>query len=170
MDGKPGLYEAVVTAALARRVSEHAHTRPLGASESARRLAQHFADHLERVLASLPTKGRPGNQVDLVNALLAVIDRNTKSFPLADDAVTQSLLTAIQAEGDSLPRRPQLPLSESGLYVNANRERSLDVALRLEAESADRIDLICAFLFWAGYARIRHVLRSLQRGRRHPGD
>lgn len=147
----PGLYEAVVTAA---HTLEDASTRPLGATESARRLADHFADHLQRALSALPAKDRPHSQIRLVNELLQVVDTHTKGFDAAEDAVTDALLTAI---GPARPR-PQLPLSESGLYVNANRERSLDVALRLEAQSADRIDLICAFLFWQGYRHLRPVL------------
>ncbi|MEZ4322535.1 MAG: DUF3427 domain-containing protein [Myxococcota bacterium] len=155
----PGLYEALVTAAL--RLDD-ASTRALKPTESARRLADHFADRLQRALASLPTEGRPASQVHLVNQLLTVIEAHTSGFDAAEDAVTDALLTAIGPP----PPRPQLPLSESGLYVNANRERSLEVALGLEAASADRIDLICAFLFWQGYRHLRPVLhRHLEAGR-----
>jgi superfamily II DNA or RNA helicase/HKD family nuclease len=162
----PGLYELIVTAAHARALPDHAQTRTLSPSESARRLADHVADHLERALESLPNDSRPQSQVDLVNAVLTVIDEHTRSFPVTDDAVTDTLLTAVTPPPTPSPVRPQLPLSESGLYVNANREQSLDQALRRECESADRIDLICAFLFWQGYARVRQVLRDhLARGR-----
>jgi superfamily II DNA or RNA helicase len=161
----PGLYESIVTAALQRQLGDDAETRVLGASEAARRLAEHFGAHLERALNSIPKKERPHAQVELVNELLAVVERHAGSFPVSDDGVHGRLLTAVRG-GDALPLRPQLPLSESGLYVNANRERSLEVALKLEIESADRIDLICAFLFWEGYRPLRHALsKHLELGR-----
>ncbi|MFK7930259.1 MAG: DUF3427 domain-containing protein [Myxococcota bacterium] len=158
-----GLYEALVTMALQADLSAQAQTRALGPSESARRLADHFSDHLKRALSSLPANERPQSQIRLVNQLLTVIESHTKGFDASEDNLTDQLLTAIGAQP---PPRPQLPLSESGLYVNANRERSLDVALRLEAASADRIDLICAFLFWQGYRHLRPVLhRHLDAGK-----
>lgn len=164
---KPGLYESVVSAAVERALDERAVLRPLGKSEIARRLAEHFGDHLERALRALPKDERESAAVELVNELIAVVERRVASFPSADDAVSDQLLTAVRPDpATGAPGRPQLPLSESGLYVGANRERRLGVALALEFDSADRVDLICAFLFWTGYQQLRSVIRRhLERGR-----
>lgn len=151
----PGLYEAILTRALERSLPDDAQVRELGASEASRRLGQHLGELLERALATVPAAERPHAQVTLVNELLEVVGRHCRAFPLEDDAVEPKVLRLV---GPERPR-PQLPLSESGLYVNANRERSLDQALRREAASADRIDLICAFLFWQGYRHLKGVLR-----------
>lgn len=160
MPRPPGLYETLVTLALERAETDLHAVRDLGEGEAARRLAGHFGDHLERALASLPSTDRLPRQLALVNELVAVVERHAASFPASDDAVRPRVLEAVlEAAGAPAPTRPQLPLSESGLYVNANRERRLDVALELELDSADRVDLICAFLFWKGYLRLRDPLR-----------
>jgi HKD family nuclease len=161
MEQKPGLYESIVTHGLSQSLPDDAFIRPLRASEASRRLSDHLRDYLQRALSSVPAKEQPSAQIAMVNELLEVVDRHTKGFPASEDAVRAELLQSIGA-----PRpRPQLPLSESGLYVNANRERSLQQALKLEAASADRIDLICAFLFWQGYRHLKPVLTEhLERG------
>ena len=161
-DLKPGLHERIVTEALDRALPEDAERRSLGGSEAARRLSSHFGDHLQRALGSLTGDARLQAQVALVNELVEVVERHTRSFPAQEDGIRAELLTGIGA-----PRpRPQLPLSESGLYVNANRERRLERALHLELESADHVDLICAFLFWQGFLALRTMLlRHLEEGR-----
>ena len=157
-----GLYESIVTAMLDRElVGEPHERRALNPSEAARRLADHFGALLERVLNTVPKAQRPERQVALVNELLAVVERYSSSFPVRDDAVSDALLTRVTPSEAAPVRRPQLPLAESGLYVNANRERSLEVALARELESADRVDLICAFLFWSGYLPLRRALGEL---------
>jgi superfamily II DNA or RNA helicase len=161
MSLKPGLYESIVTEALARSLDDRAELRDLSKSEAARRLAGRFSEHLLGALGSLPKDGRPGSQVALVNELVAVVERHARGFSLQDDGVQAALLTGIHAADNTpLPPRPQLPLSESGLYINANREQRLDLALSLEIQSADRIDMICAFLFWTGYRALRPALRA----------
>ena len=166
MDKPPGLYESVVTRALARSLGERAEVVALDDGQSARRLADHVGDHVLRALSSLRGALRVGDQVALVNDLAAVIERHAAGFPAEDDAVRPELLTGIRADDGTLPVRPEVPLSESALYVNANRERRLDLALAREIASADRIDLICAFLFWTGYRPLRPSIRAhLQAGR-----
>lgn len=161
MPKPPGLYESVITEALARALDERAEVVPLGRSASSRRLADHLADHALRALSSLKGDRAVADRIALVNDLAEVIERHTTSFPVRDDAVQPRLLTGIRpAPGVPLPPRPEVALSESALYVNANRERRLDLALAREIASADRIDLICAFLFWSGYRPLRPALRA----------
>lgn len=171
MPKPPGLYESIVTRALDRALDDCAEMRQLQESSGGRRLADHFHEHLHAALTSIPKPLRPASQVDLVNRLIAVVDDHMSQiprgprFPTGEDEVTPRLLTGIRAAPEApLGPRPQLPLSESGLYVNANRERQLDGALRLELETADHVDLICAFLFWTGFVRIKKVIerRMLQ--------
>ena len=163
----PGLYESVVTEALAQALRAEdglegrAQVDPLSEAQSARRLAQHLADHVQSALGSLKGDGKLGARITLVNELAAVIERHASSFPVAEDGVRPQLLTGIRATPSTpLPPRPEVPLSESALYVNANRERRLDLALQTEIRSADRIDLICAFLFWSGYRPVRPAIRA----------
>jgi hypothetical protein len=56
-----------------------------------------------------------------------------------------------QALGEhQYPGRPHVPLSASDLLVNARGEPSVGRALEREIPSADRIDLLCAFVRWNG--------------------
>jgi len=155
----PGLYESIVTEALARTLDGRAELAPLSEAESSRRLAQHLAGHMLAALGSIKGEHKLGSRVALVNDLTAVIERHASSFKAAEDAVRPQLLTGVRVTAETpLPPRPEVPLSESALYVNANRERRLDLALGREIQSADRIDLICAFLFWSGYRPVRPAL------------
>ncbi len=47
-------------------------------------------------------------------------------------------------------RRPKTPLNDAALLTNAPDEPSLAAELKAEIESADRIDLLCAFVMWRG--------------------
>ena len=62
--------------------------------------------------------------------------------------------------GEAPPLRPLIPLSDSDLLVNAREEPRLGEALLRELETADRVDLIVAFIRWAG---IRVLLAPLRR-------
>ncbi len=156
---EPGLYEAIITEAMHRGLDERAERRSL-TEHDGRRLADHLAHRLRAALDALPGGRDPTRQVALINELVGVIERHARGFPAEDDAVRPELLTAIRPGEDPPPPRPQLPLSESGLYIGANRERRLDRALDLEIRSADRVDLICAFLFWSGYRTVRSAIRD----------
>ncbi len=165
---KPGLYEAVIDGRLRRAIeaSEVAIERDrLGPADANRHLARHFHDYLLRALETFPADERPEAQVELCNRLFAVIAEHLPDFAVADDdLVTVDLLTAVTP--DSPPPRPRIPLSEAALFVNATRERRIGVELAREIASSDRIDLICPFLFWAGYAQLRRALGEyLQTGR-----
>src|SRR5205085_6337734 len=80
------------------------------------------------------------------------------------------ILTAISppAVGLSQPialPRPETPLSEDALFVNAPHEPGLATELRAELLSADRVDLLCAFIVWSGIRIVLDELKSVcQRG------
>ena len=59
-------------------------------------------------------------------------------------------------------QRPKTPLNEAALLTNAPDEPSLAPELKAEIESADRIDLLCAFVMWRG---LRLLQTPLQRAR-----
>ena len=157
-----GLYEAVVDERLRRAVdAAQATVRQdrLGPADASRRLARHIHDYLLRALEAFPADARPEAQVELCNRLIAVVAERVPEFGAAQDSVTADLLTSVTA-GDPSPR-PRVPLSEAALFVNATRERRIGVELAREIGSADRVDFICPFLFWQGYAQLRRALGDL---------
>ena len=84
-----------------------------------------------------------------------------------DIAAPARILEAIVAPGASLatrnaPPRPTIPLTDDSLLVNARAEPKLAAELRAEIRSADKIDLLCAFVVWTG---LRVVLDELREAR-----
>jgi superfamily II DNA or RNA helicase len=63
--------------------------------------------------------------------------------------------------GEEPPAHPLIPLSDSDLLVNARDEPRLGEALLRELETADRVDLIVAFVRWAGIRILLDPLRRL---------
>src|SRR5688572_28456674 len=96
-------------------------------------------------------------QIDLCNRLLRTIESKLREAATFEDRVAQAeLLLAVlpDAHGglgqSSETPRPLTPLSQDALLVNAPREPALASELRREIASADRIDLLCAFVVWSG--------------------
>ncbi len=163
----PGLYESIITEALAGALARTpgATQRPLRDGEASRLLGRHLGAYVRRALEA----AAPHSRVDLINAILHTVGEHVPDFVLPGDAVRAAVLTAIHpaAMGAAPPGRPTVPLDEAALFVNARQEPSLASELRKELESADRVDLICAFLFWTGYITVRAALADfIQRGGR----
>lgn len=155
----PGLYDLLLTEAHARRLDSvvGADRAPLGATEAARSVARHLADYVARALECVPDDERPVTQIAIANRLVDALIDAVGEFADADDHLRAEVLRAISPAGPP-PERPELPLSESGLYLNARGERRLGHALKREIASADRIDLVCAFMVWEGWRELRPAL------------
>ncbi len=161
----PGLYERLLTNAVKQRSPDGRSEYRKLADEDYPVLSRHLAGALERALRALGTD--VARQVDLCNRLLCEIAQaSPKSAVLPDDGVITpaEMLTAIRPAAGGLAGggavvRPETPLSDDALFVNAPHEPALARELRTEVLSADRIDLLCAFIVWTG---IRTVLDELR--------
>ena len=164
----PGLYENVDTAALSSQLAAVAgepQFTGIGDEEQPHVLARHLYDVAARWLSSTSD---PAARVERVNALLALVT--------AEDAVSAPprLLTAIGHSPDAIASRPvgsrpTTPLSDTALLTNARGEPNLGAELRLEIDTADGVDLLCAFVRWHGLrllepelARVREDGRPLR--------
>lgn len=67
----------------------------------------------------------------------------------------------------TISSRPATPLSEASLLTNATGEPSLGAELRAELDSADEVDLLCAFVKWHGLRLLEPEL-ALARSRGIP--
>ncbi len=161
----PGLYEALLTEALATHLTglPGVETRPLRAEEAPRVLARHLAAYVERALAA----AKPDERTAVVNHLIGALATQVGDFVVEGDRLRPTLLTAIATPPALAPGRPDLPLAEAGLLTNGREQPRLGAELARELESADRVDLLCAFLVWSGYAALRAGLRAfVERGGR----
>lgn len=118
-------------------------------------LARHVAGAIVTALRDLP----PTLRQDRINELLAGLDAS-------DDTVValEQLVALTENEAPGVHRlRPATPLSDVALLTNARGEPSLGAELRAELATADRVDLLCAFIRWPGISVIADELDELRR-------
>ncbi|HIY23764.1 MAG TPA: DUF3427 domain-containing protein [Candidatus Brachybacterium merdigallinarum] len=163
MEGKqaldPGLYELLVTTGLAESVRSTeergylAPTEDVDDADVAHVLTQHVARTVEQALAA----ARREDRIDLANRLLQALPEAP-----TDPSVSPGprILTAVKAPESPQLSRPSTPLSDVALFTNSRMDPQLGSELRLEMASADRIDLLCAFVQWSGIRVLEAALRE----------
>ena len=72
----------------------------------------------------------------------------------------QELRAAPLLPGQDPITRPLIPLADGTLLINAPSEPSVGLALQAECPSADRIDLLCAFIKWSGLRLLQESLAA----------
>ena len=170
-----GLYEQLVSADLQRRLSPHpdADLIPLPAGAQSL-LARYVATALERALNAWREDATFLEQVQLCNAILDTIaDAAPRGAVLPADRLVlpPRLLNAVPRRRPGLYEpapipRPRTPVTDDTLLVNAPHEPQLAGELSSELASADRVDLLCAFIVWSG---LRVLLGELQHVRDRGG-
>ncbi|HEX5087128.1 MAG TPA: DUF3427 domain-containing protein [Nocardioides sp.] len=144
-----GLYESLLTSDL-RRGLERLGSAQIDAArvddaDEPHVLARHIGAVLERRLRDI----KSGDQrLLIVNAIL-------DQLALSDDvdAPVSQLLSISEPPGPgarTFSTRPATPLSEAALLTNSTGEPNLGAELRAEFDSADEVDLLCAFVKWHG--------------------
>jgi len=170
-DLQRGLHETLITRALAERLqrldaSLTADERPMRREEAGDRLALHLSRCLVRAIDSLPEKERVVRGVELAQRVIDQIELATKHDARSDDAPTDTghVLHAIlktlpsgQLETIGLPLTP---LIDTTLLTNAPGEPRVGKEIAAEIASADRIDIVMAFVRFSG---IRPLLEDLRR-------
>jgi HKD family nuclease len=168
----PGLYEQVLTRRFARledQLHDLASTRALLSAEAPQYFADYVGRAIARALRAPGIGGDPVRQVQLCNELLDLVAHEVPdAVARADDAVARAaLLLAVLEQPAGLmpvhrPRRPETPLAQDALFVHAPHEPNLASELAVELESADGVDLICAFIVWSGVRIFLDVLKGLR--------
>ena len=104
---------------------------------------------------------------------IALVNRLVEVLSGADEAVVApatQLMSVLSPPGPgvlTISSRPATPLSEASLLTNATGEPSLGAELRAELDSADEVDLLCAFVKWHGLRLLEPEL-ALARSRGIP--
>ena len=165
-----GLYEDLLTSALEAEVDARTaegwsvKIRPADTAVRSEFLARHVYELLRRALDGIPdTDGSQATmQTDLVNRIVEVLFEHGA---MADDQVEDAarlLLEVVErrAFGDTQPSipRPVLSLRRTGLLVNGRRDVQIASEITREIPSADRIDLLCAFVRHSGLRLFRSEL------------
>jgi superfamily II DNA or RNA helicase/HKD family nuclease len=118
-------------------------------------LARHVAEVVCRALTEHSDDDR---REALVNSVVQLLEAHD------DDAVVAlEQLLAISVAPGVYRVRPAMPLSDTALLTNTKDEPSLGAELQAEIASADRVDLLCAFVKWHGMRLLTDQLDDLKR-------
>jgi superfamily II DNA or RNA helicase/HKD family nuclease len=156
-----GLHETLVTNELRRALEVEANRdidlHKVDEADQPHILAQHIRAAVQRHLSGIKD---PAVRLSSANLLLQTIQED-----LGDLVAPIQQLHAIRPQqGPSvtprLMQRPKTPLNDAALLTNAHGEPSLASELRAEIDSADRIDLLCAFVMWHGLRLIEKELTT----------
>lgn len=169
--GQRGLYEVLVTEALAARLREldpglEPRQEALRREEAADRLALHLGRVLQQVVAALPDEERVERGVALARDLIARIDEAIggagagPDAPLAPGSVLRALAARLPDGRAEEIAQPLVPLLDTTLLTNAPGEPRVGHQLATEIRSADRIDLVMAFIRRSGIRPLLHALRD----------
>ena len=161
-----GLYESLLTKRLQAMLDEVTgtgltpNTQLVDAAEQPDVLARHIRDAVVRALAAESNADR---RRDMVNALLEQLGAHDDQLAVAPSQLLS--LVAPNAFGSRVrnTNRPATPLSDAALLTNAHGEPSLGHEIRSELDSADQVDLLCAFVKWYGLRVIEPQLLDLRR-------
>jgi superfamily II DNA or RNA helicase/HKD family nuclease len=166
-----GLYETLIDAALSERLARLSgrsgvDVDPLRSADAADRIALFLSREVERALDTVPERDR----VDVgISVLASLIDRLSSQprLPSADPrrpATPGRVLRAVGRPGpDGVPRRdrqPLIPLLDTALLTNAPGEPGVGSQIKAEIESADRIDVVMAFIRMSGIRPIADDLAA----------
>lgn len=182
----PGAYESLITAGLARQLREIAadlvDRSRLDPADADVVLARHLGTLARRALRSLPEHSKDDDR-DLVDRQVAMA--NVIAATILDAAPGVASETDLVAEGELLREilsrtgapgppagmeRPEVPLSASALLVNGRDQPRIGSEVQRELASADRVDLLCAFVKWHGLRVLEGQLEELIRRRRSAGE
>jgi superfamily II DNA or RNA helicase/HKD family nuclease len=161
-----GIYERLITLRVSQQLEKLAAVgwRPIiaevGHESVPHVLARHVSESVHRLLQNLD----PDDRVHAANHILEAISTLEGAREWVDQVIPgprQLLAVARQeAAGVYALRRPGIPLSDAALLTNSPDEPSLGFELRAELATADRVDLLCAFVKWHGLRIIEQSLKA----------
>lgn len=169
---KMGLYESLLTKSLNCELAELAGSNvavkktKLHPAEAGDRLALHLGKVVISALSSVNEKDRIEVGVKLARDLIDRIDTAISKAEVSEDQLLQSgevlrSILPLNLDGSALKiAEPLTPLLDTTLLTNARGEPRIGTQLLTEIESADRIDIVMAFIRVSG---IRPFLDHLRR-------
>jgi len=170
-----GLYDLLITQAVERELADLDSTRRAAVEEvdpadAHVPMARHIAAIVREALRGVPEGERAARQVEVCNEIVRALTHLLPKSVDDDDRIVapaQRLAAIYRFDPlrDTRPASPEIPLGQSDLLVNARDEPRIGAVLEREIESADRIDLIIAFIRWSGLRLIAPKLRAfIERG------
>ncbi len=172
MNDRPrGLYEVLITEAIASQLRDlgddlHASRDGVRPAEAPDRLALHLGRIVQRAIAGVNDADRVAVGVALARKLIEQIDQTISGSQVGLEAPIEpgTVLRAVlgrtpDGRVETMPE-PLIPLLDTTLLTNAPGEPRVGNQLLTELHSADRIDLVMAFIRRSGIAPLLDTLRS----------
>lgn len=166
---RPGPRDELVTESLREKLerldAERVVETELDPAEASSRLAQHAKNEIRVAIGDELSTEAQAEAVEKAIVAAGIPDLDALSRPVR----TLDGIKGISATGNAvdLPRRPATPFSQSDLLVNAEGQPNIGSELKAELASADRVDLICAFVIWSGVRQLQDALAAvIERGGR----
>ncbi|NYH93252.1 superfamily II DNA or RNA helicase/HKD family nuclease [Actinopolymorpha rutila] len=160
-----GLFETLVTTGLRAKVEMlaaefKASTAVVDKADQPEVLARYLREVATRVLSS---KSDLQERVQLLNEALRILEPDGAD-PVVEPPQQLTRVSRLAAPGVlALPdTRPTTPLSDAALLTNSPGEPSLGSELRSEIDTADGVDLLCAFVKWHGLRVLESQLALLR--------
>ena len=156
-----GLYESVLDATLERRLATmldlETDIASVDSAEHSHVLTRHLASAVRQRLVS---EKDPARKLELANTILQFV---RDASPRVEPPLRQLQAVRRPAGPGEIVRygnRPKTPLNDASLLTNAHGEPSLASELKAEIDSADTVDLLCAFVMWRGLRLLEEPLRQ----------
>jgi len=168
-DLEPGIYESLLTRALAERIGAldsgaASSLSELANAEASDRLSRHLAAVVARVIEAQPEEDRAKLGVAVVERLIeqlaATHPGDVEADFLAEPAQVLRAIVNRKPDG-SLDdfELPLTPLLDTTLLTNARGEPNVGHEVRAEIHSSDSIDVVMAFVRWSGLRPMFDALR-----------
>lgn len=169
--GERGLYETLVTEAMEEQLAGldgrlQARRSELHEAEAADRIALHLARVIERAIDKLDKRERVKVGTRLARELVEQIVKATGAEPLSKERpveagdVLRSVLGRLPDGSDETIDAPLIPLFDTTLLTNAPGEPRVGSQVLTEVHSADRIDVVMAFIRRSGIRPLLEALRA----------
>lgn len=166
----PGFYEALLTELLSERLNNldaanEAAVSDLRNAEAADRIAWHIASIVERAIENFQEAKRAAVGVQLARSLIKHIAARAATKTLLEETPIRpgKVLRGIHGlNPDGTPavvEGPLIPLLDTALLTNSPGEPRVGHQIVAEIGSADRIDVVMAFIRRSGIAPMREQLR-----------
>jgi superfamily II DNA or RNA helicase len=165
----PGVYERLLDQELQDSLEAHPELRPILKKLDDEEAPHIYGQFLFQLVVHALRNRSPEGRLPLVNRLIALLSATDglaylqrKTLFASPDSVLISLQSP-PSGGDEITGlpRPATPLSTSSLLTGGRYDPPLEHELRQEMATADRVDLLVAFIKWAGLRLLQPAFEGL---------
>ncbi len=165
----PGVYERLLDAELSDALARHPELKPILGKLDDEEAPHAYSQFVFQVLVSALRVSPAEHRLPLVNRLIDLLSATEgldylkrKTLLASSEPILLALQSSSSAGGQAAAlSRPLTPLSTSSLLTGARYDPPLEHELRQEMATADRVDILVAFIKWAGLRLLQPAFEGL---------